>query len=214
MNRCDCDKTLLMEYAIGEIDPPDIPGVEAQIRNCPVCAEDLRLQRNMVTDLESRPEAIFPQHLREVLVRSAVHARRDLISAAPQASSGRVRFSWTPVLCASAGLAIVAVMMLLLMPGATGGSMDEMVFGGAGRGATALNEILDLFSNLRRGWDLLWRLLEPFTPVVRAVQSVLVAFGVVRWTMVLLSVFAATALVWRFTRTGQERSLKHAKTRT
>lgn len=210
MTPCGCDKDLLLEYAIGEIDQRDVPIIEAQLRTCSQCAADLKFHRKLADELADRPTANYPDDLREVLVRSAIQIRKDVAPAWGKApADARPRFSWVPLVCASAGLAIVAVFIFFLMPGGSTSSMDDMVSGGVGRGATALEEIMQLVSNLQVGWQLVVDFLSRFSPVWRALQASLSAIGIARWTIVFLTIVAVAGTLWRMNRSGPKRRVNH-----
>jgi anti-sigma factor RsiW len=212
MRPCECDKELLVAHALGETDPAEVAALEARLRDCPDCREEFSLHRQLADDLAGRPPAPMPADLREILIRSAIQVRRDSSPAwASSRSSGRGRIAWTPILCAGAGLAIVGLLVLLVLPGGgPGGSVDEVVVGGVGRGATAVEEILQLVSNLQSGWNLASDFLQRFAPLARAVQTAFSAVGLLRWAVTFLSVLGVIGLLWRLNRSSQNRSVRHA----
>jgi hypothetical protein len=200
MNRCSCDPSLLLGYALGDLTEPERARVEIQIRLCPSCAAEVETHRQLAGRLRRLPVPAFPAGLEEVLVRSAIQARR---SRAGRAAVRQREFAWTPVLCAAAGLAIVAVLVLILNPGNLmnpGGSVDDVVYGGVGRSATAFQQLVELYANVRQGWDVLVEFLSRFAPVWRALQATVGAVGTVRIAMAGLSVLAVVLLLWRLVR--------------
>ena len=201
-----------MAHALGEADPADVPAIEARLRKCPTCRDEFSVHRLVADDLAARPPAPMPGDLREVLIRSAIQVRRDSRPAwaAPRTGT-RGRIAWTPILCAGAGLAIVGMLVLLVMPGGgPGGSVDDVVVGGVGRGATAVEEILQLLSNLQAGWNLAGQFFQRFSPLTRGVQTAFSAVGMVRWVVAGLSVLGVIGLLWRLNRSSQNRRVRHA----
>ncbi|MCA9727200.1 MAG: hypothetical protein R3E12_16640 [Candidatus Eisenbacteria bacterium] len=211
MTRCACDQSLLLEFALGDLEPSQRSRVEAQVRQCPACASEVRRYRELIGDLGALPIAPFPIQLEEVLVRSAIQARRGM---AGRKTAPRREFSWTPVLCAAAGLAIVAVLVLILRPGnlvGPGSSVDEVVYGGVGRGATAFQDLVELYANIQQGWRILVEFLTKLAPVWRALRAALAAVGAVRIGLAAVSVLAVVALLWRLGR--PKRKMGHANAR-
>ncbi|MEZ4648130.1 MAG: hypothetical protein R3E97_04960 [Candidatus Eisenbacteria bacterium] len=212
MAECDCDKELLVAHALGYTNPDESEIAERFLRECPHCLREFELHRRVAGVLSVRVAPSMPSDLREVLVRSAVQARRDdgPAWASPRSvRSGRI--SWAPVLGAGAALAALGLIIFFFVPGAgPGGSVDEVVSGGVGRGATALDEIMQLLANLQQGWTLAQGYLERLSPLTRAVRTVFGAVGVVRWAVAFFSVVSVIGLVWRLNRSSQNRSVKHA----
>jgi hypothetical protein len=211
MKPCTCDRSLLLEFALGELEPQQRVRIAAQVRDCPACAAEVRAHERLAGDLRLLPVPAFPAQLEEVLVRSAVQARRGL--AGRQTAAGK-EFAWTPVLCAAAGLAIVAVLVLILRPTnlvGPGSSMDEVVYGGAGRGATAFQDLVRLYDNIRQGWEILVDFLGKLAPVWRAVRVLLGAVGTARIAMAGTSVLLVVVLLWRWGR--PKRNVRHANAR-
>lgn len=211
MNQCTCDRSLLLEFALGELEPQQQLRVAAQVRDCPSCAAEVRTHERLTADLRRLPAPVFPIQLEEVLIRSAVQARRGL---AGRKATSHKEFAWTPVLCATAGLAIVAVLVLILRPTnlvGPGSSMDEVVYGGAGRGATAFQDLVQLYANIRQGWEFLVEFLGRLAPVWRAMRALLGAVGAGRIAMAGLSVLLVVVLLWRWGR--PKRNVGHANAR-
>lgn len=211
MEPCDCDREALLALALGQLDGPEAARIEENIRGCPACQEELLFHQQVAGDLARRPAAPMPPDLREVLIRSAIQTRRDASPAWVGQSGPRTRVAWTPVICTGAGLAIVGMLVLLVLPGGgPTGSVDDVVAGGVGRGATALEEILQLLANLQAGWELTQTFFQRFAPLTRAVQTGLGAIGLLRWLVALLSVLGVIGLLWRFGRVGQKGRVEHA----
>lgn len=212
MESCGCDKELLVAHALGHVDPEEVARVEACLRTCAQCRDEFSLHRQVADDLGRRASAPMPPGLRDVLIRSAIQVRRDSSPAwARSRTDARGRIAWTPILCVGAGLAIAGLLILLVLPGSGGGgSVDQMVVGGVGRGATALEEILQLVSNLQAGWNLAREFLQRFAPLTRAVQTAFSAVGFVRWAVAFLSVAGVIGFLWRINRSNQNRSVRHA----
>lgn len=210
MSACSCDKTLLLEYAIGDLGREERIQVEAQVRACRSCAQELEIHRMLAADLRALPTPELPSGLEEILIRSALEAgRRGRVRAA------RSSFAWTPVLCTAAGLAIVAILVLILNPSnlaRTGAAFDPVGPDGVGRGATVFDELLQLYANIQQGWLVLREFLGRFAPVGRAMQTVLGAVGLERLSVVAGSVIVALVLLWRFTR--PKRKVGHAGVRS
>jgi hypothetical protein len=207
---CTCDRSLLLEFALGELDPQQRLRVAAQVRDCASCAAEVRAHERLAQDLERLPVPAFPLQLEEVLIRSAVQARRGLAGR----RAARKEFAWTPVLCATAGLAIVAVLVLILRPTnlvGPGTSMDEVVYGGAGRGATAFQDLVQLYANIRQGWELLVEFVGKLAPVWRAMRALLGAVGAARIAMAGVSVLLVVVFLWRWGR--PRRNVRHASAR-
>jgi anti-sigma factor RsiW len=185
MKRCTCDQSLLLEFALGELEPSQRPRVAAQVRDCPICASEVRSHQELAKDLARLPQPVFPIPLEEVLVRSAIQARR-----------------------------VLAVLVLILSPAnlvGTGSGVDEVVYGGAGRGATAFQDLVRLYANIRQGWEILVEFLGKLTPVWRALRALLGAVGVLRAGIAVLSVLAVVMLLWRWGR--PRRKMGHANAR-
>lgn len=210
MEPCTCDRSLLLEFALGELDPQQRLRVAAQVSDCASCAAEVRAHERLTEDLKRLPVPAFPLPLEEVLIRSAVQVRRGLAGR----RAARKEFAWTPVLCATAGLAIVAVLVLILRPTnlvGPGTSMDEVVYGGAGRGATAFQDLVQLYANIRQGWELLVEFLGKLAPVWRAMRALLGAVGAVRIAMAGVSVLLVVVVLWRWGR--PRRNVRHASAR-
>lgn len=214
MTTCNFDKTLLVDYAAGDIDVAGRVEVTAHVSRCHGCRLELRFHQDLASDLQklSRPE--FPPHLEEVLVRSAVQAGRAARPA--MAAGGRFRFSWTPVLCAGAGLAIVAVLALILTPGSwvTSGPGDGSVIGTVGQGTSLVNDMMRTVSTLQDAWGIAKDFLGRFAPIGRAIGAVASAVGLERWLILGASILTAALLLWRVTRLGQKRSVGHVRIRS
>ena len=212
MAECDCDKELLVAHALGDTDPEEAARADRFLRECPSCRLEFQVHRKVAGALSSRSSSAMPSDLREVLVRSAVQARRDggPAWAAPR-SVGRGRISWAPVLVAGAALAVLGMVVFFFVPGAgPGSSVDEVVSGGVGRGATALDEIMQLLANLQQGWGFVQAFLERISPLTRAVRTAFAAVGLIRWAVAFFSFTSVIGLIWRLNRSSQNRSVKHA----
>jgi hypothetical protein len=216
MMSCGFDKSLLLDFALGEISLPDRVETRRHIARCEPCNAELKFHRSLSRDLEALPVPSFPAHLEEILVRSAVQVRRSIARGAHgELAIGRLRFSWTPVLCTAAGLAIVAVLVLILMPGSLvspGGTQAPGV-GGMGRGASVVSDVMRFVSNVQEGWSIARDFLGRLSPVGRAAGAVFEAIGLERWGILAFSVFAVVLLLWRFTKPGRKRSVGHVKAR-
>lgn len=211
---CGFQSDLLLEYATGEPSLAERQEVEVHLASCAECRSEVRFHRSLIADLTELPRPNFPPELEEVLVRAAVQSRRSL---GPSSVGARVprrtRVSWLPVLCGAAGLAIVGILILLLFPGRmfSPGTMDEMAYGGGGRGPGVMSDALMLIRNLRQGWSLLAQFLSWCSPVASAAVSALQAVGAMRWAALGASLFAALFVLRRVTR---RRNVGHAKARS
>ena len=214
MTTCNFDKSLLVDYAAGDIDVAGKVEVTAHVSRCHACKLELRFHQDLASDLQRLPRPEFPPHLEEVLVRSAVQAGRNARPAAE--ANGRFRFSWTPVLCTGAGLAIVAVLALILAPGTwvSPGSGDGSVIGTVGQGTTLINDMMRTVSTLQDAWDIAKDFLRRFAPLTNAIGAIVSALGLQRWLILGASVLAAALLLWRVTRLGQKRSVGHVRMRS
>ncbi|MBK8231621.1 MAG: hypothetical protein IT349_16090 [Candidatus Eisenbacteria bacterium] len=203
---CDFNTDLLLEFAVGEIAQPERSEVEAHINGCAICRAEVRLHRSLARDLKDLPAPAFPSDLEEVLVRAAIQTRRSMPRSASRVRASRPTVAWLPVLCGAAGLAIVGVLILLLLPGRmlSPGSVDEMVYGGAGRGTNVMGDALMLLRNLRQGWEFVLRVLGWLSPISRALGAVFEAVGAARWLMGLATTAVAVLAVRRLTRSRRQ----------
>lgn len=205
--KCECDKTLLLDYAIGALSEEERRRAEAQVRACPSCALELESHRALAADLASLPKPDFPPGLEAVLVRTAIEAGRRRSPA-----GSRRTFAWIPVLCAAAGLAIIAVLAMILNPSnlaPTGGTLEGVPRGG--RGATVFDDLLQLYANLQQGWVILRDFASRFAPVARAFRTVAGVIGVQGAVITLASAAGVMIALWRFTR--PRRKVRHANAR-
>lgn len=211
MDPCGHDKDRLIAYLAGEMGPDEGRALEEEARACPSCRFDLEVHRMVVEHLEDAPAPPMPVGLREVLVRSAVQVRRDAtpLWTAPRAKA-RGRVSWFPILCSGAGLAALGLIVFFLLPSGSSSSIDEMVVGGVGRGATAIEELMQLVANLQAAWQTAEDFLQRFEPLTRAIRTSVAAIGPTRWSLALFSVLAVIGILWRLLRSSQNRSVKHA----
>ena len=210
---CKLNAALILEYAVGEPSLEERQEVEVHLASCAECRAEVRFHRSLSRDLKDLPQPAFPPELEEVLVRAAIQTRRSLPKstvAARSEADGRSR--WLPILCGAAGLAIVGLLVLLLLPGRvfSPGSVDEMVYGGSGRTTNVMSDAFMLIRNLRQGWELLAQFLSWCSPVARALGSALEAVGAARWSALVGTVVAAVLVLRRFTR---KRDVGHAKAR-
>lgn len=203
---CDFNTDLLLEFAVGEIAQAERAEVEAHVNGCVACRAEVRLHRSLARDLKELPAPSFPSDLEEVLVRAAIQTRRSMPRPTSRVSPARPAVAWLPVLCGAAGLAIVGVLILLLLPGRmlSPGSVDEMVYGGAGRGTNVMGDALMLLRNLRQGWEFVLRVLGWLSPITRALGAVFEAVGAGRWLMVLATTTVAVWAVRRLTRSRKQ----------
>jgi len=84
------------------------------------------------------------------------------------------------------------------------GSVDEMVYGGAGRGTNVMGDALMLLRNLRQGWEFVLRVLGWLSPISRALGAVFEAVGAARWLMGLATTAVAVMAVRRLTRSRRQ----------
>ncbi len=208
------DRERLIEFALGEGADDERRATAAHVSSCSKCAADVAFHRLLAMDLRALPPPPVPADLEDVLVRAGIQARRDVVAAQRGAAPAR-RLDWIGVACALAGCAIVVVLVLLLAPGGpfSSGSVEDVVYGQAGRGTTLLNDALQFANNVRQAFGLVRDLLEWLAPVGRASQAALQAVGALRWTILAGSVGAALFVLWRLTRSDRRGPIRAARAR-
>ncbi len=120
----ECEKLerLVMDYALGELDPAEVELVEEHVRTCPGCAEAL-VEVRQITGALSEQEMLAPsatgcESVREAVRESAL-GRRGLVTAISDLAASFVR---RPVLAgATALVAVAAVVLALTLPGPQSG---------------------------------------------------------------------------------------------
>lgn len=199
---CDTSPQLLLEFALGDLDAAQTAEMKAHLAGCAACRLEVRSHRTLAEDLRSLPVPEPPADLEEILVRAAIQTRRSMGVRAPRWSASRPRFTWTPILCGATGLAIVAVLCLLLLPGRvlSPSSMGEVVYGTGTRNVNALGDPMKLLSNVRQGWEMVTRFATWIAPLSKALGAALGAVGPMRWTLVVSALFGASFMLWRLTR--------------
>lgn len=213
---CTFDKELLLEFAIGEIEPEHRQTVESHLAGCAACRLEVVAHRQLGRDLGELPEPSFPTGLEDVLVRASIQARK---AARPEkaraADRPRTRPYWVLGFGGLLGFGMLVLLVFLLWPGriSNWGPVDRAVGGGVGQGLGMMDGILRWMSDLRDGWEIVRGFLEKFAPVQRAVRVALGGIGSPIWAALALGAFGATFLFWRITVAGQKkmRSVGHAK---
>jgi hypothetical protein len=108
------------------------------------------------------------------------------------------------------GGGILILLLLLLWPGrlASWAPVDQVVGGG---GVGLLDSVLRWISDLQSGWQTVRDFLERFAPIGKAVKVTVAGLGGFVWIALVLGATGSTLLLWRITRSGQKRSVGHAK---
>ncbi len=203
--RCQFDKILLEEYAIGEVKAAERTQVESHLSACADCRLEVTDLRRLVRELTALPEPEFPPELEETLVRSAIQAGRAALPVRSGVRAAGARPGWVYVLSGAAGLGFVMALLLLFWPArfAQIGSSGE---GGVGQGLGLLDSVFRWVDSAGTTWDSVRDFLNRFAPVGKAVRIAVAGVGSSLWTAVALGAVATALFLWRLTSTGQKKA--------
>ncbi len=101
---CQETRSLLNDYADGELEPADVTTVEKHLAECPACLHELEALRTLLGEAARLPKSVMPQRN----LFSAIQAQIEQPATRP------ILLQWQPVL---RSLALAAVLLVIATVG-------------------------------------------------------------------------------------------------